>query len=706
MRRLRGAAVVATLAVALAAAPSRVAAEGLPSSEVYARRRVDIPGAVGWLASEAKRIDAKQVLVVFDVATFAPPPGHTEFTAQYAFFRDLDPWLRAFEGWATSAGAPTVRGTSSLAPKTIEMTGPRSRATLAELVRRPWWKDDAIQEIEPAVRWMTRLLDRTALPLGSTATPPRRMVVLVSGGLTPERWVPVTPSQRGYESEWRTKLLPIGRYWDPEAVGALLSERGGTLYAVAPEARFGDATPFVEAPDVPWASRPQFPSLGRRRWGDPPATGGLLRGGIEDALRGVTDPEARRRLLEEVTRRATAPSLREPANPVGRFASTTPAWFETFSGVRLWTDDAPSGYGSWPLARSVARTRGRYLFYPLPASQWLDACPADPTLLDRLAPELVTPGRYLALRGRDRALDALCRAAALVVKDTPWADSSFGHRAASGWSALARAAPLVMQPDSFLRRRPFDLGLSASEEDMRRRGEEIAKDVLPRYDEALALLDGAIADVEADRSVRSHPRSVANLHLARFRFAMSAFHLEAFSIYAREVERFVPESMRGHVHYVHVAYVPTIRMSDCLDAYDGRTLPVTLEGRYPRWLPADASGYQGNLLEIPKDDPNYRAKRGLEPVLRHLDPRLRRRAMDMIQSAKAVMRGHARSGFGWTTYYSDAFTFVFTAVEVERGSRPATGESTRQPPRPTTPQGPGSGGGGSTSPSGPTTPGR
>jgi hypothetical protein len=161
--------------------------------------------------------------------------------------------------------------------------------------------------------------------------------------------------------------------------------------------------------------------------------------------------------------------------------------------------------------------------------------------------------------------------------------------------------------------------------------------------------------------------------------------------------------MRGRVDRFLVTYVPTIRMSDCLDAYDGRTLSPRDEARYRRWTPPTAREYQGNLLAIPEDDPNYRARRGLEPVLRHLDPRLRRRALDMILAGRGVMRRYARSGWGWTTYYCDAVTFVFEPVEVERGSRPATGEGSKPPPRPTTPRGPGAGGG-SSSPSGPTTP--
>ena len=208
--------------------------------------------------------------------------------------------------------------------------------------------------------------------------------------------------------------------------------------------------------------------------------------------------------------------------------------------------------------------------------------------------------------------------------------------------------------------------------------------------------------MEADAGARSHPRSVANLHLTRFWFAMSAFHLEAYSIYAREWRRFLPPAMEGHVERIYVTYVPTIRMSDCLDAYDGRALAAEQEGAYVRWVPQDAPGYQGNLLKIPPDDPNYRAKRSFDRVLLHLDPRLRRRALWMIRSGADVMKRYARTGWGWTTYYADAYTFVFKPVEVERGSRPASGEGSSRPPAPTTPRGPSSSGGGS-APGGPKT---
>ncbi len=88
-------------------------------------------------------------------------------------------------------------------------------------------------------------------------------------------------------------------------------------------------------------------------------------------------------------------------------------------------------------------------------------------------------------------------------------------------------------------------------------------------------------------------------------------------------------------------------------------------------------------------------------MLRYLDPRLRPRAEDMIHAAERVMRTYALTGWGWTTYYSDAYTFIFWPVEVPRGHRPTRGGG-RAPDAPTTPRGPGSSGGGS-SPGGPKT---
>jgi hypothetical protein len=159
--------------------------------------------------------------------------------------------------------------------------------------------------------------------------------------------------------------------------------------------------------------------------------------------------------------------------------------------------------------------------------------------------------------------------------------------------------------------------------------------------------------------------------------------------------------MKGHVDRVLVTYVPTIRMSDCLDAYDGRALDLAGEAQYRRWVPRDAPGYQGNILDIPIEHPDFRARRRTASVLRHLDRRLHARALRMLDGARAVMKTYGRTGWGWSTYYSEAFTFIFKPVEVPRGHQPSRGGG-KPPPRPTTPRGGGPGKGGS-KPGGPAT---
>ena len=184
---------------------------------------------------------------------------------------------------------------------------------------------------------------------------------------------------------------------------------------------------------------------------------------------------------------------------------------------------------------------------------------------------------------------------------------------------------------------------------------------------------------------------------------MSAFHLEAFSIYAIEIERFIPERIT-HVDRWWVVYIPTIKMSDALDGYTGQELTAEDEASYERWVLPDQPGMQGNILLIDPEHTHYRAKRKLTDVLKHLDPRLVPRALDMIHSARRVMKDHAMSGWGWTTYYSIAYTFIFMPLPEASGPPPVRPGET-EPTPPTTPRGPATTPGGS-EPGGPTTTGK
>jgi hypothetical protein len=435
----------------------------------------------------------------------------------------------------------------------------------------------------------------------------------------------------------------------------------------------------------------------------------MSRDALDRLLRPVIpDPETRRKAVDDMLRndagrfRPTTPTTPDDGRHPGivtvedgglRYVSTTPVWFKMFCGSVPFNDHAPSGYGYWPYARAAARTHGRYLFYPFPPSRWLDVCPRDGALVEDLAPPLVPRARLLDGLRADPVVRVLARASALVFDETPWSDTFVGGRMARSWTAVPATGPWRLEKHGTCRRKPFDDALQGSEDGIQRLGVHLAEDVLPRYDQAIALLDAAVAKFHPGAGGVS-PRSHADLLLTRFWLLMSAFHLHAYALYAQEVERFVPPAMKGHVDRIVVTYVPTIRMSDCLPAYDGRELGLDGESDYARWTPGDARGYQGNILDVPAEDPNYRARRHLATVLRYLDPRLRHRALRMIEAARDVMARYGRTGWGWTTYYSDAYTFVFKPVAVRRGNQPSHGGG-RPPPRPSTPQGGGQGQGGS-----------
>ena len=700
--------------------------------DVYVRRRTTIPKTVEWVVREARRLGVGQVLVVFDAATFSPPPGVTEFSMDRLYLDDLPAWIEALGNAVAGAPCP-IRATSSLAQRTVRVGEGPWRYTLEDMVTEPWWKGDKIQEFEPAARWVNRLLQITESGIAPHTGDKRRLFVLITGTFTPERWVFLGNRPR-WESAWRTRLRDIGTYWDEEAIAARLERDRAAFYAIAPESHFCDFRPFVELPELPWVSRPQFPPL---RFGsrDGPVTppdvfdeDGVRRM-LDEQLKGAfPDPGERQREVERQVRRLRAAwkqaqgprtdrPRRSPATPgplprggrppplhgsSWRFDSETPYWFPSTAGTLLINNHAPSGYGYWPYVRVAGKTEGKYFFYPFPPTRWLDICPFDPGLLDRCSPELVHRATYFARLKHDAASDAVARATNLVVDETPWYDTDYRARAASGWGSFRRTSPIRFHDHWFLRRKPIEHVFEFPGDarmSLLRTGTRIRERALPRYEKALEILDEALAD-ELTGARRSHPRAVADLVLARFWFAMSAFHLEAFSIYALEIERFIPQRIT-HVDRWWVVYIPTIKLSDALDGYTGQELTAEEEASYERWLLPDQPGMQGNILLIDPEHTHYRAKRKLTDVLKHLDPRLVPRALDMIHAARRVMKDHAMSGWGWTTYYSIAYTFIFMPLPEADGPPPERPGET-EPTPPTTPRGPATTPGGS-EPGGPTT---
>jgi hypothetical protein len=632
------------------------------------------------------------VLWVFDTATFNPPPGRNEFTVVHLYRDDLPKWRAAIASIAGPEKCPVYVATT-LSKKVVPVAGEGWQASIERELSAAWWEAPSFS-FEPAATWMERLVDQAGRPC---------MVVLVTGDILPEQTAkapfdPLSMLPKGIgdlplpddlpegvksavraqlarpptDESWRSKLAPVGAYWDEERVGAVLRERSSGLFVIAPEARFCDFLPVIEIPDVPWASRPQsYRSI---------AVFAPDRESIDRDLRPlIPDEEDRKRAVDR-----SIEKIRDLVAGTGvRFEVTTPTFCRPYGRGIFFNTDCPSGFGYWPFARSASATGGRYFFYPFEPSPWLDVCPRDPMLMSRLAPELVARSKYLQGKRGDIALDAICDACREVIEDTPWTDSAGPdlRKRAPGWMSFRSTNPLVLHEGFPVRDRPVD-GTSPAAPDELTKWRKALPGVVKRYDRAIATLERVQKAVQKEGAV-VHPRSLADLLLVRFWFEMSAFHLEALSIFLHEEYRLREPDQPDDLSIV--TYVPTIKMSDCLEGYSPRSLSPDKEAKYERPF-ADVRGYQGNVLEILGTDPDFRAKRQTDEVLKYLDPRLKPRAVSMIQAAEAVMAGYARSPWGWMVYYTEAYTFVSKPVQsgevaIDRSGarliRPKTG---REPP--------------------------
>jgi hypothetical protein len=283
------------------------------------------------------------------------------------------------------------------------------------------------------------------------------------------------------------------------------------------------------------------------------------------------------------------------------------------------------------------------------------------------------------------------RAEALVRADTPWYDGVGGLRESEGWCGLADTCPLRPTLGYRTRRRPIDQPSAGDAGTIAALGTRLAA-VLPAYDRALEDLDAAWVAVQSGEIAGRGTRVDANLRYARFGFAMSAFHLHALSLTMEEVQRFAPADAPEHAFEYGVHYVPTLRMSDVLDGYDGLVMPAD---KAVAWSPPPRTEAdkvllgQGNLLTTPPTDPLYRSRRPLSDVVKNLDPRLFRDAHRMIAAAKDVMTDFGRTPWGWAVYYADAYTFVLRPQRDLRGNVGPVTQGKKPPKPPTTPKTPG-----------------
>jgi hypothetical protein len=592
------------------------------------------------------------VLFVFDTITFDPPPGRNEFVERHRFKDDLPKWIDAVRLAGDSPKAPPIAVAATTSDAPTALGGSKWEARLGGEMHRDWWDDRAFEGFEPAARALPRLVAK--------APGKRRTLVLVTGDVTPEKRAMglVPPADAG--KDWRRKLCAAATYWEEEKVGAALADLDASLIVVAPEARFGDFLPLEDVPQAPWASRPQaIASLG----GD---------------LDSVATP--------------LPPGVAAAPPKSGRFDSSTPLWFPFHGAKKFFNADSPSAYGFWPFARAAAKTGGAYCFYPFPPGGWADVCPRDPSLVDALAPELVAEADFARLRAGDEALAAMLDAQRIVLESTPWTDDagSMGRGVASSWCGFdqpgrpaARWRPREKPWDWFLEK-------ERSAKDWKAESARLAK-VVADYDRALEILGEAQRKLAAGELGGACRRSQANLRLCRFWFETSAFHLDALRLFTGEIERFLPNGA-PEKGAVEIAYTRVFKMSDCLEAYDGRTISPAQEKSYGHSDPrGEWRGHQGNSLAIAGDDPNYRAKRDLDYVFFRLDPRLLPRALRIVEAGADVMAREAKSGWGWVVYYAEPMTFISRPAPKGDGVSDWPGKPDDAPSGGTTP---GSGGGG------------
>lgn len=611
-----------------------------PASSLYLRDVATHRRALEILDGRTMRRKSEAVLIVFDTVTFAPPPRLNEFRLVQDYSGDIEKWLTALEEWHVRApGNVWLATTTSASPH--RLGAPGWRAAIDCDLQRSWWEGN-FSGFSPATTWMSRLLQKVP---GA-----RRTLCLITGELVPERLADVTRDRNAGllpTESWRQELLPVGSYWNEEAVGSYLKSRDTVLDLIAPEVRFCDFWPLQELPELPWVSRPRIPVVP----GAPP---------------------------ESQTR---------------RFQSRTPMGQTLCGSYVFFNTDVPSGFGYWPFARAAAITDGGYIFYPFGKSNFLDPCPYDPILMKYLAPEPGSLSEIMKSKAGDPALAALLDASKLVMAKTPWHD---GPPRAKGWAGLSSVNPPTREDRYRERDKPYTYVAMAymTPGAAESRGKEIAR-LLPLYDQAIADLKKVQAAIAAGEVPRPHRRSRASLRLGIYWFTMSAFHLHSLSLYLEDIRKNIPEDRRRTMKEFAVIFDRCIRMSDCLPSYDGRSISREYDLELQAGQANPACGPQGNILPLPGTDPDYRALRHPGEVLKNLDPRLMSRALSMIDAAQDVMRHEGRSPFGWVVYYSVAIDYTWFGVPpVLRGSR-RVGEddpSGVPTPRPrTNPGGPSSG---------------
>jgi hypothetical protein len=545
-------------------------------------------------------------------------------------------------------------------PFDVVITGrsePARRLTKADLVPAP--QKGGAQSSSSADSWSPRT-GRTPVSEWSQGILPfaRRgaAVVFISSGSPADSWA-APKSDRDFDD----CLDPA---WHEEEVGARFAAAGVPLWIVAPEAPFSCDSAVTLCRFLPLTNRPVY-AAGRQ-------------------FMGRTYAPPRFEAGEELTPEAIAERMKRRV-PFPRFEGhlSTMIKLDVELDSRAETD-VPSGTGFWSYARACHLSRGRYFVFAGGHDEFLDRCERGPALdgvdapLDRPAKaqwdaigttapvktlRTILSGALSAMRELFEVVEPRHRSGGFIgsrllapidafespgTHRTTLILSVEGVRDCAGWKEFSKklAAPVAAQDRAWL-----------------------------RWSSSLDL-DAARWD-----SVGARARNDALLE--RFWLKMSAFHLESLRVLTADPEHFLIHP-KDHWRYA-VASVEAIRMSDCLEAYDGRRIPPEVEAassRFRRSLRDKATQIeQGNLLIVTSNpqvfepgyvptrgefvstggpfDPNYRAQREpLQPIA-NLDPSLQTRALDLIETGREIHDSLHGTPWDWVVYYSSIDVFVF-----------------------------------------------
>lgn len=442
-----------------------------------------------------------------------------------------------------------------------------------------------------------------------------------------------------------------GSYWDRSLIRKAVKSGPTWLSVIAPEARFGAEAPSA-LPGLPWASRPQLPHPNAATIRTK-VRGALFPGShIDPYVLPAADAYAAVGL-------GKLPLLCPPSVAPTRFVGTTPLWFERFDNYIRETNHVPSGYGVWEYAWLAHRLGGTYCFYPTRSHGWLDACPFDVGLASRLAPDL--SAKPDEVRPTSTAVRVLRRAMAQLARLPFWRTHVTSRRGDPGAWTTAQQSAAWGGETLGCKRMPID-GLPGEEPSILARDLRSLGDVLRAYEEAWDVLGRGLEERNRGGGAARDPRGHADLLLARFWTALSLFHLRALQMAAEDGLAYVRTPRGRRTSSLYPTYIPCFRMSDCLDAYDGHHLDIADETRHSPWVPGRADGYQGHILEIPPESPDYRARRHLHSVLGRLRPELVEDARRLLGSATDVMKDYGRTAWGWSVYYTDVYTFFFRPI--------------------------------------------